>query len=210
MDQKPDQIIGHIEAQKDQLGRNLNELEEKVRRTTDWRTYFDRNPMLVLGAAMGGGLLLGTVAGGRRHNGRRDSLAHESGSWRSDTSSFKSEPVRETWKAPSAQQPASKPAASGPAASKPGHFTSGAAKAAVASLAGLAASGHMKEVTNAVDEVKGALVAFGIAKMKEFLGEAVPGLRPHLHMDTDQEPQRGRAYRSQERGSNPEEYAPNT
>jgi len=176
MDEKPDQIIGHIEAQKDQLGRNLNELEEKVRRTTDWRTYFDRNPMLVLGAAMGGGLLLGTVAGGRRHNGRGHSLTHESGSWRPEASSFKSEPVRETWKAPSAQQPAS----------KPGHFTSGAAKAAVASLAGLATSGHMKDVTNAVDEVKGALVAFGIAKMKEFLGEAVPGLRQHLHMETDQ------------------------
>jgi hypothetical protein len=200
MDEKPDQIIGHIEAQRDQLGRNLNELEEKVRRTTDWRTYFDRNPMLVLGAAMGGGLFLGTVAGGRRHNGRRHGLAQESSSWKSDASSFKPEPSRETWKAPSAQPPAAKPS----------HFKSGGAKAAVASLAGLAGSGHMKEVTNAVDEVKGALVAFGITKMKEFLGEVVPGLRQHLHLDTDEVPQKGRVYRSQQTESNPEQYAPNT
>src|SRR3954447_6450489 len=64
MDEKPDQIIGHIEAQRSELGRNLNELESRVRRSTDWRTYYERNPMLILGAAMGGGILLGTIVGG--------------------------------------------------------------------------------------------------------------------------------------------------
>src|SRR5262245_4396317 len=61
MDEKPDQIIDHIEQQRDRLGRNLNELESRVRRSTDWRTYYDRNPMLILGAALGGGLLLGAT-----------------------------------------------------------------------------------------------------------------------------------------------------
>ena len=63
MDEKPDQILNHIESQRNELGRNLGELETRVRRTTDWRTHFDRNPMLMLGAALGGGLLVGTLVG---------------------------------------------------------------------------------------------------------------------------------------------------
>ena len=35
-----------------------------MRRTTDWRAQFDRNPMLMMGVALGGGLLLGTMYGG--------------------------------------------------------------------------------------------------------------------------------------------------
>ena len=66
MDEKPDQILGHIEAQRSELGRNLNELETRVRRGTDWKTYFDRNPMMMLGVALGGGLLLGTAVGTKR------------------------------------------------------------------------------------------------------------------------------------------------
>jgi hypothetical protein len=70
MDEKPDQILGHIEAQRSELGRNLNELESRVRRGTDWKTYFDRNPMMMLGVALGGGLLLGSAVGNKRkHRG---------------------------------------------------------------------------------------------------------------------------------------------
>lgn len=66
MDEKPDQIIGQIETHREELGRNLDELQNKVRRSTDWKTYFDRNPMLMLGAALGGGILLGSMVGGKR------------------------------------------------------------------------------------------------------------------------------------------------
>lgn len=65
MDEKPDQILEHIETQRNELGANLNELETRVRRTTDWRTHFDNNPMLMVGVAFGGGLLLGSMTGGR-------------------------------------------------------------------------------------------------------------------------------------------------
>ena len=70
MDEKPDQIMNHIESQRDQLGRNLNELEERVRRTTDWRAQVDRNPMLAMGVAFGGGLLIGSMVGGSRRSHR--------------------------------------------------------------------------------------------------------------------------------------------
>ena len=63
MDEKPDEIMNHIESQRDQLGRNLNELETRVKRTTDWRAQVDRNPMMAVGVALGGGLLLGSIVG---------------------------------------------------------------------------------------------------------------------------------------------------
>lgn len=77
MDEKPDQILGHIESQRSELGRNLSELETRVRRGTDWKTYLDRNPMMMLGVALGGGLLLGTALGRRNHH--RGARSHSSG-----------------------------------------------------------------------------------------------------------------------------------
>jgi len=65
MDEKSDQILSHIESQRDQLGRNLSELESRVKRTTDWRAHWDDNPMLLMGAALGGGVLLGAMLGGK-------------------------------------------------------------------------------------------------------------------------------------------------
>jgi len=65
MDEKPDQIMNHIEEQRDELGRHINELQTRVKRSVDWRAQFDRNPMLMLGVAMGGGLFLGAIVNGR-------------------------------------------------------------------------------------------------------------------------------------------------
>lgn len=81
MDEKPDQILGHIEAQRDQLGRNLNELETRVRENADWRTWFDRNPMMVMGAALGGGLLVGSMLAGKT-SGRRQKSRKNNKSYR--------------------------------------------------------------------------------------------------------------------------------
>jgi len=88
MDEKPDQIIEHIEARRDELGRNLSELEIKVRRTTDWHTYYDKNPMMILGAALGGGLLVGAVIGGRSSRPRTRGIktSYKSSSGTSGTS----------------------------------------------------------------------------------------------------------------------------
>jgi hypothetical protein len=66
MDEKSDEILEHIETQRNQLGENLNELETRVRRTTDWRTHFNNNPMLMLAGALGGGILLGAMVSGSR------------------------------------------------------------------------------------------------------------------------------------------------
>jgi hypothetical protein len=42
------------------------------------------------------------------------------------------------------------------------------------------AGGQMHQVNEAIDHIRGALIAFGIAKVKEFLSTSVPGLEQHL------------------------------
>lgn len=63
MDEKPDQIAQHIEWKRGELGRNLDELQDKVRETTDWRKQFERHPYVLMSAALGGGILLSSVVG---------------------------------------------------------------------------------------------------------------------------------------------------
>jgi hypothetical protein len=63
MVERSDQIEKHIASTRSELGSNLQELEDKVKQAADWRTYFERNPMMVMGLALGGGVLLGTMLG---------------------------------------------------------------------------------------------------------------------------------------------------
>jgi len=65
MGEKPDQIERLIQNERGQLGQNLNELQSKVQEATDWRVQFEKRPMLMMGIAVGGGLLLAAVTGGR-------------------------------------------------------------------------------------------------------------------------------------------------
>jgi hypothetical protein len=56
------QIEREIVAERYQLGRNLNELEMKAQQFGDWRTYYRKNPKVLLGIALTGGLMLGAMA----------------------------------------------------------------------------------------------------------------------------------------------------
>jgi len=58
MVQETDKIKDHIDTQRGHLERDLNEIEDRVRKAVDWREWFDRNPAAVLGAAAAGGLAL--------------------------------------------------------------------------------------------------------------------------------------------------------
>jgi hypothetical protein len=60
------QIEQEIMAERRQLGRNLSEFEMKAQQLRDWRTYYRRNPTLLLGLALGGGLALSAMARRRR------------------------------------------------------------------------------------------------------------------------------------------------
>ena len=56
-----EQIEKQIDAKRNQLGENLNELEGKLRDVMDWRVQFDAHPLPLLGIAFGAGLLLASM-----------------------------------------------------------------------------------------------------------------------------------------------------
>jgi len=66
MVERPDQIERHIASTRSELGGHLQELEEKVKQAADWKTYFARRPMTIMGLAFGGGVLLASMMGPRR------------------------------------------------------------------------------------------------------------------------------------------------
>ena len=79
MGKTPEQIETHIEHTREDLGSNIQELEQKVKSATDWKQQFEKRPMTMIGAAFGGGVLLATMLG----SGRRRRSFHPS----ADTSS---------------------------------------------------------------------------------------------------------------------------
>lgn len=66
-----------IEDSRADLQGNLRELERKVGDAADWRYQFRQRPYVLLGAAAAAGAVLGVLAGPRRPNGYRRSIAHD-------------------------------------------------------------------------------------------------------------------------------------
>ena len=60
------QLETHIQDSRAALDTNLKELEHKVKSVTDWRQHFRNHPGMLLGAALGGGLLLSLMIGNRK------------------------------------------------------------------------------------------------------------------------------------------------
>ena len=56
-----DQIEREIRAERDELGRNLEDLEFKAKELTDWKAHYRNHSAVFLGAAAGLGVLLGAV-----------------------------------------------------------------------------------------------------------------------------------------------------
>lgn len=61
MDEETNKIRKHIDAERDELGRNLDEIEHRVKSATDIKAHFNRNTGLILGAAVAGGFLLSLI-----------------------------------------------------------------------------------------------------------------------------------------------------
>jgi hypothetical protein len=56
--QETDKIKDHIDNERAKLERDLHEIEHRVNKAVDWREWFDRNPVGMLGAAAAGGFVL--------------------------------------------------------------------------------------------------------------------------------------------------------
>lgn len=58
MDEETNKIKQHIDSEREELGRNLDEIGYRVRSATDLKAHFNKNTGLILGAAVAGGWLL--------------------------------------------------------------------------------------------------------------------------------------------------------
>ena len=78
MGETTNQIERYIENKREDLGSNVQELEQKVKSATDWRQQFQQNPLTLIGVAFGGGVLLATVMGGRERQRFSETRSRES------------------------------------------------------------------------------------------------------------------------------------
>jgi hypothetical protein len=70
MGEKSSQIERQIEWERGELGEHLNELQSKVQEVTDWRVQFQKRPLVMMGVALGGGVLLAAMTGKRSRSRR--------------------------------------------------------------------------------------------------------------------------------------------
>jgi hypothetical protein len=73
MGETSDQIARHIQETRNDLGDNLNELEEKVKTAVDWRAQFEERPGTMLALAFGGGIVLSALLPSLRSSRRKSS-----------------------------------------------------------------------------------------------------------------------------------------
>lgn len=66
MGARTDALEQHIRSERNELGRNLRELETRVREETDWRNQFARHMKKILAVAFGFGLLFSLVIPAKR------------------------------------------------------------------------------------------------------------------------------------------------
>jgi hypothetical protein len=173
MDEKPDEIMSHIESQRDQLGRNLNELESRVKGATDWRLQFDKNPMMMMGVAVGGGILLGSLVGGAA---RKRSSSTNRASWSSSSRNYGSNPGATS----SGGSYTGASYGSGTPSYGSGVSNLSSAGSSSSSYSSPAVREQRKKANETLDHIKSALIGFATAKVKEFMSEALPGFNQHL------------------------------
>lgn len=63
MAEDPNQVKQHIDSTRQELGHNVQELENRVKTFTDWRGYVDRSPMTMVTLAFAGGVVASALMG---------------------------------------------------------------------------------------------------------------------------------------------------
>jgi len=63
VDEGTNRIIDHLETEREALGRNLDEMESRVKDMTDPKVFFDKHTGWILSAAIAGGFILSAALG---------------------------------------------------------------------------------------------------------------------------------------------------
>jgi hypothetical protein len=74
VDEGTNKVERHLETEREELGRNLDEMEARVKDMTDPRIYFDKHTFWILGAAAAAGFLLSVAVGKATANNTKESL----------------------------------------------------------------------------------------------------------------------------------------
>jgi len=96
MGETTNQIENHIEDTREDLGSNLQELERKVKSVTDWKHYYEKSPMTMIGVAFGAGVLLAAMGGKKHYRSKRRFASSQSHDLSSGMHREKNK-VMETW-----------------------------------------------------------------------------------------------------------------
>lgn len=154
MGERPDQIERHIQRQRDELGDNFSELEDKVKSAFDWRSQFEEHPGILLGAAFVGGAVIAAILPSRStiSSGVSSGRKYVSDRWDSYTSQHADSPSEQ-----SAPSPVSHAA--------PSH-----------SLHSSQPAGQSSEVWN---NLKNAAIGLATTRLSEYIEDLVPGFSEH-------------------------------
>lgn len=160
MGQTADQLKSQIEDQRQELGDNLQQLEEKVRSTVDWRTQFEQKPWAGVGVAFAGGFLLSMLmpsgGGSSSSGGSKSQSSNYMANYRVTDDS-------QRW----GQMGASGTTSSGSSMG----FTSGSSGGSKQK----SSSPEMSEITETLENIRGAVMGMAATRLRGFLAEAVPG-----------------------------------
>jgi hypothetical protein len=151
MGQTADQIKQEIDQQREMLGTNLQQLETKVKDTMDWRTQFEQRPMAGIGLAFGAGFLLSVLipSGDSNSSSSGSGYRYDSSNYRVQDESYQYQPSY----AAASYQPSSQPKQSKPK------------------------SPEMNEITETIENIRGAVMGLAATRLRSFLAEAVPGFQ---------------------------------
>jgi hypothetical protein len=64
MAQEPIKIKEHIDAERERLGQDIEEIEHRMKDAFDWRSWYQSNTVAMLAAAAAGGFLVSMVVSG--------------------------------------------------------------------------------------------------------------------------------------------------
>lgn len=161
MGQTADELKNQIEHQRQELGDNLQQLEEKVRSTVDWRTQFESKPWAGVGVAFAGGFLLSMLmpsgGGSSSSSGGGSANKMQSSNYMAN---YRVTDDSQRW----GQMGSSGTASSGSSMG----FTSGGSQQK-------SSSPEMSEITETLENIRGAVMGLAATRLRGFLAEAVPG-----------------------------------
>jgi hypothetical protein len=149
MGETTEQIKDEIETQRQELGENLHNLEDKVKETMDWRSQFEQRPMAGMGIAFAGGFLLSMMLPGGKSGSRDRSRS-------ADMSNYRVYDESRGWNG-------------GASAGQSVGFTSQTQQKQP--------SPEMREINETVDNIRGALMGLAATRLRSVLAEALPGFK---------------------------------